>query len=112
MRIWNLDDYCEGQISVSDQPEICIELQAGTVFRTIKAGTVAHSSFTGAPLTATVVFDTPFPDTTYVVSLSGQDARVFTYSSKTVNGFIINANSNGALSGEVSWIATVPGETI
>lgn len=73
---------------------------------TLKSGVLMAGAFTGAPRTAAVVFDTPFDDATYVIAIAGVDSRLFTYSGKTANGFTINANSNGALLGEVSWTAT------
>jgi hypothetical protein len=77
---------------------------------TSKAGEISSGSFSGIPLKASVSFVIPFANTNYSIALSGQDARVFTYESKTANGFVINANSNGAITGEVSWIAMVNGE--
>lgn len=74
-----------------------------------KSGTIMPGSFSGTPKTAAVVFDTPFLDTAYAICISGVDARMFTYSAKTAEGFTINANANGALTGEVSWIAVALG---
>lgn len=71
-----------------------------------KAGIVTPELFAGAPLTYAVVFATPFPDTSYVIALSAVDSRMFNYTAKTANGFTINANSDAALTGEVSWTAT------
>lgn len=79
--------------------------------RVSKSGIVSHSSFSGTPKKASVVFAVAFSNTNYALCISGQDSRVFTYDSKTQNGFTINANANGALTGEVSWIAIPVGET-
>lgn len=70
-----------------------------------KAGVVAGSSFAGAPMTASVIFATPFLSSAYAISLTGSDGRIFTYQGKTGAGFTINANSDAALPGEVSWTA-------
>lgn len=113
MNIWNLDeDGCGcNSIDVDGCPDICLTINTSPAARTFKAGTIAAIDFSGTPQTAVVIFDTPFTDTSYVITLSGQDARLFTYMSKTIEGFIVSANSNGALSGEVSWTATTAGET-
>lgn len=122
MRIWNLDDdsCCDGPITITDLTsgtaiDVFLPGPPGksSVSRTLKVGTLPASSFTGAPRKALVVFDTAFIDATYSIQLTGQDARIFTYdvSTKLASGFTINANSDGALTGEVSWMATVIGET-
>lgn len=77
----------------------------------VKAGILAPGDFSGTPLIAIVAFENSFEDVEYSISLSGVDARIFNYQSKTINGFVINTNADAALSGEVSWIATPIGET-
>lgn len=86
-------------------------VHAGGTFLTsnVKAGTVASGSFTGSPRKATVTFGTAFPSTSYAITITGIDARTWTYESKTTGGFTINANAASALSGEVSWIAIASG---
>lgn len=76
-----------------------------------KAGVVAAGSFAGNPKTATVTFVTAMPSATYSISISGVDARSWSYSSRTTAGFVINANANLALTGDVSWEATTTGES-
>lgn len=76
-----------------------------------KAGILSAGSFTGSPRKSSVTFITPFSSTAYGITLTGEDSRIFTYSLKTSNGFTVSANSNGALTGEVSWVATASGET-
>ena len=78
---------------------------AGTSY-TGKSGSVASGSFSGTPLVYTVSFATPMADTNYAIGLSAFDQRIFTWSSKTVSGFTIEANSDTALSGDVDWTAT------
>jgi hypothetical protein len=76
-----------------------------------KAGSVANTSFTSNPRKATVTFSTAFTDTNYAVVVTGEDARSWTIESKLAGSFVINANSNPALSGTTYWIATAYGET-
>jgi hypothetical protein len=71
----------------------------------VKGGIVAAGSFSGSPKKATVTFGTAFPNTSYNISISGADGRTWTYESKTASGFVINANANASLTGEVSWQA-------
>jgi hypothetical protein len=80
--------------------------------RIFKSGNVAASAFTGAPRTASVTFGTPMPNTNYAITITGEDSRSWRYQNKTVNGFTINSGANGALTGEVSWIAISNGETV
>lgn len=75
-----------------------------------KSGIITGSSFIGAPRIFAVVFTTPMTSVNYCISIISTNARTFTYQSKTTSGFTINANSNTALTGEVSWIATPIGE--
>lgn len=77
----------------------------------VKAGVVAGASFSGSPKKYTVNFDDPYPDTNYVILLTGGVGRTFTYETKTISGFTINANAAAAFSEEVSWFTTSIGET-
>lgn len=79
--------------------------------RVTKAGTVPGGSFAGSPKKFAVVFATPFADATYVIALSGINAREYSYEAKTSAGFTINANAATVLTAEVSWTAMVAGET-
>jgi hypothetical protein len=78
----------------------------------IKAGTVAQGSFSGNPKKATVEFTTAFANTSYSLHIngSGADVRTWTYESKLAGSFVINSNSNTALTAEVSWRAQKIGE--
>lgn len=76
-----------------------------------KAGQVAAGTFTGNPKTATVAFAAAFPDNNYSVEITGVDERAWTYTKNASGvGFVINANANLALTGEVSWVALYNGE--
>jgi len=77
----------------------------GNSLPTIKSGD-ASATFAGNPLTASVVFGTTFPDNSYAITVTGEDARSWTIQSKSATGFTINSNSSVALSGATYWIAT------
>lgn len=76
-----------------------------------KSNAIANTSFTGNPKKATVTFTTAFPNTSYAVTITGEDARSWTIESKLAGSFVINANSNTNLAGTTYWIATAYGET-
>jgi hypothetical protein len=82
-----------------------------TIGLNIKSNTVTAASFTGIPLTYTVIFTTPYPSTNYTINITGSDNRVFTYESKTINGFVINTNANTILTGNVDWQTIAIGES-
>lgn len=77
----------------------------------LKAGQVLAGSFSGTPLKATVTFGAAFGSSAYAIVITGIDARLWTYESKGTGGFVINANADAALTGEVSWHAILTGET-
>ena len=74
---------------------------------TTKSGIVSNSTFTGTPLNYQVVFTSSFINSNYSVTVTGGDARVWTVESVTVNGFIINSNSNTGLLYPTYWVATL-----
>jgi predicted ATP-dependent Lon-type protease len=74
---------------------------------TAKSGIVSNTTWTGSPLNYQVSFTSAFPNTNYSVTVTGGDARVWTVESVTVNGFIINSNSNTGLLYPTYWIATL-----
>jgi len=80
-----------------------------------KSGQILNVAFAGNPKKATVTFTTPFANTLYSVALGcetqNDKSYLLTYESKTVNGFVINANANNIndlISG--NWCATIIGE--
>lgn len=77
-----------------------------------KAGTVSSGSFSGTPKKATITFSYAYADTDYGVRITGEDARTWTIESKTNTGFVINANADQALTGNVYWEAVTNGEVI
>ena len=74
---------------------------------TAKSGIVSNTTWTGTPLNYQVSFTSAFPSSNYSVTVTGGDARVWTVESVTVNGFIINSNSNTGLLYPTYWIATL-----
>jgi hypothetical protein len=94
---------------ISDGSNWIIAAGTGTVTSstTAKSGIVSNSTWTGTPLNYQVVFTSPFINTNYSVTVTGGDARVWTVESITVNGFIINSNSNTGLLYPTYWIATL-----
>jgi len=83
---------------------------AGTWLRN-KAGNIANTAFAGNPRRAAVNFTTAFPNTSYAVVITGEDARSWTIEGKVAAGFTASANSNTSLTGTTYWIATAYGET-
>ena len=75
-----------------------------------KSGVVAAVSFAGNPKKATVTFGTAFADANYSVSILGVDSRAWSIENQLAGSFVINANANAALTGNVSWKAIKHGE--
>jgi len=73
---------------------------------TLKAGSGSVVSFAGSPLSASIIFGAAFSNNSYAITVTGEDARSWSISGKTANGFTINSNSTVALTGPVYWIAT------
>jgi hypothetical protein len=94
---------------ISDGSNWVIVAGTGSVISTTttKSGVVSNSTFTGTPLNYQVVFTSPFINSNYSVTVTGGDARVWTVESITIDGFIINSNSNTGLLYPTYWIATL-----
>jgi catalase (peroxidase I) len=94
---------------ISDGSNWIIAAGTGTATSstTAKSGIVSNTTWTGTPLNYQVSFTSAFPNTNYSVTVTGGDARVWTVESVTVNGFIINSNSNTGLLYPTYWIATL-----
>jgi len=101
-------------ITIADSPAgtmtISAANQTGTGLKN-KAGTVAAGSFAGSPKKFTVTFGVAFASAAYAISITGTDARTFTWESKLAGSFVINTNANTALTGNVDWQAVVTGES-
>jgi catalase (peroxidase I) len=94
---------------ISDGSNWIIAAGTGTATSstTAKSGIVSNTTWTGTPLNYQVTFTSAFPSTNYSVTVTGGDARSWTVESVTVNGFIINSNSNTGLLYPTYWIATL-----
>ena len=73
---------------------------------TLKASSASVASFGGRPYSASVTFGTAYPNNLYSVTVTGEDSRAWSISSKTSTGFTIDTNSSTLLTGPVYWIAT------
>ena len=89
-----------GFMSASDKEKLD---SISIAYLKIYANNILATSFSGNPKKASVTFTNPMPDTDYTITISSADARVWTFESKTINGFTLNSNSNQALTGEVHW---------
>jgi len=94
---------------ISDGSNWIIAAGTGTVTSstTAKSDIVSNSTWTGTPLNYQVSFTSAFPNTNYSITVTGGDARVWTIENVTVNGFIINSNSNTGLLYPTYWITTL-----
>lgn len=75
-----------------------------------KAGIIAAASFAGSPLTASVTFGTPYPNTDYAIALtpvSSNGKLVFNVLSKTAAGFVVSTDKSIIGLQELDWITTV-----
>ena len=79
----------------------------------IASGVVSGASFAGSPQKkTTITFTNAFPDNNYNITITGEDARTWTIESKGASSFIINANANAAISGNVFWQAIKNGQVV
>ena len=69
----------------------------------VEKGLISASSFSGTPQTFTVNYTQPFINTIYVVSVIGEDARLWSSEARTTTSFVISTNSNQSLTGMVSY---------
>lgn len=66
-------------------------------------GFVSGSDFIGNVKEYTVLLGTALPSTTYTVLLDAEDARTWTFRSKDTGSFVIESNSEEAMTGMVNW---------
>ena len=59
--------------------------------------------FSGTPLTYAVNLSAYYLTNDYGITITGEDARVWSVESKTTAGFTVNSNSSVALTGNVYW---------
>lgn len=75
-----------------------------------KSGVILGSSFAGNPKKRTITFSTPFADADYSVSIVGNVSRAWSIETELAGSFVVNANANTVLTGNVYWVATKHGE--
>lgn len=75
-----------------------------------KSGTILPAAWSGNPKTATVTFVTPFSTTNYNVNITGSDSRIWSIDVRNVGSFVVSANANQPISGNVYWQAELDGE--
>jgi hypothetical protein len=97
-----------GNLAISSSYAVTASFLVGNLKS--KAGSVANTSFAGSPRTAAVTFTTAFPNTSYAVTITGEDNRAWMVQSKATTGFTINSNSTVALGGTTYWVAIAYGE--
>lgn len=66
-------------------------------------GSVSGSLFQGCPKVYQVVLPFSYVDTSYTITVTGEDLRVWSVGEKTSSSFLISANSNVSLNGFVYW---------
>jgi hypothetical protein len=69
----------------------------------VEFGIITGSSFSGNPKTYNINYVNPFPNNIYIVSIMGEDARVWSAANRSTTGFTITSNSNTPLAGMVMW---------
>lgn len=92
------------KIGVSDTAWARLSLQD-------KSGFASAGSFSGNPKKSTVTFASAMPDNNYAVHIEGQDARMWVAESKTINGFVINAQASAPIVSIVRWTIIHEGES-
>ena len=75
----------------------------------IKSGAVSSASFRGQTYSASVTFSVPFTSD-YSLTFGSNDTRIFSVDTKSMNGFVVNSNSNNLFSGSLYWQAIIYGE--
>jgi hypothetical protein len=75
-----------------------------TDYQGLQFGGISGSWFQGNPKTYEVTLAIPYPDTSYVVTITGEDVRLWSILNKTVSGFVISSNSYVPFTGYVYWM--------
>lgn len=106
-----------GSLALLDTSKVWQKTGAGNtawsrLSATVRAGTVAGASFSGAIKKFALTFTTAMSDTNYNITITGEDVRGWSTESKTTTGFTINSNAGEALTGNVSWQVVANMETV
>lgn len=104
-----------GNVSHSDLSDLDTDDHKQYLLRddvSIKAGTIAHTSFSeaGGVYQAEVTFVTNMPSTNYTVALEISEPYIASVHTKVVSGFTVSLNSGQPPSSAVGWLAVLHGE--
>jgi hypothetical protein len=69
----------------------------------VEKGIVSGSDFSGSPKYINVNYSKTFLNNIYIISIIGDDARLWTANNRTTSSFTINSNSNQPIIGMVMW---------
>jgi hypothetical protein len=69
----------------------------------VEKGIVSGSIFSNSPLSLQISYDNTFDDNNYIISIIGEDARIWTAYNRTTSSFTISSNSSQPLLGMVMW---------
>jgi hypothetical protein len=69
----------------------------------VEFGIISGSDFIGSPKYYIIVYTNPYLDNSYIVSVIGDDMRVWSTNNRSTTGFTINSNSNITPNGMVMW---------
>ena len=75
-----------------------------TVYQGVQFGGISGSLFQGNPKTYEVILATPYPDISYTITVTGENARLWSILNKTTSGFMVSSNSNVPFTGYVYWM--------
>ena len=76
----------------------------------IKSGHINPGSFSGTPLSVSVLFTNPYPNSDYSVFVGGDNPRTWSVSGRSSTGFTIHSNSSVPLTGITYWQTIEIGE--
>ena len=71
----------------------------------IEYGMISGSDFGGTIKTFDISYTNPYSTDIYIISVIGDDARIWTTNNRSTTGFTINTNSTQPLNGMVMWRA-------
>ena len=75
-----------------------------TLYKGIQFGGISGSWFQGNPKTYKVILTSSYPDTSYVITITGEDVRLWSILNKTISSFTVSSNSNVPFTGYVYWM--------
>jgi hypothetical protein len=66
-------------------------------------GEISESLFSGTPLIYQVTLSFPYQNLTYIITITGEDLRIWSIANKTTSSFVVSSNSNIPFTGYVYW---------